>query len=207
MKRTTLFFLVSVAACSSDETTAAPPSNDAGGGGADAAPDAGDCCGEVTPPRRVFVSRTVRTGANGGTEGADAACAQEAKTAMLAGEFIAWLSTPASRAIDKLRSDAAFITIDGKVLWDDKKDIAAGVGPRVPITADVRGEAVTGFTHVWTGADGNGVPTATNCNAWSTNTAGVTGGAGIFGATGKEWSQAAAPKDCGEQAPLLCFEK
>jgi hypothetical protein len=205
MKRTLLFF-VFLAACSSDETTPAGNGSDAGPTeDASSFPDGNT--GELTPPRRVFVSRTVRTGANGGTAGADAACAQEAKTAMLTGEFIAWLSTPTSRAIDKLRGDAAFITTDGKVLWESKKDIAAGVGPKVPITADVKGEAVTGFTHVWTGADGNGAPTATNCNEWSTNTAGATGGAGVFGGTGKEWTQAAAPKDCGEQAPLLCFEK
>lgn len=206
MKRTSLLFLL-LAACSSDETTGSPADNDAGTGGGDAAPDGGSCCGEVTPPRRVFVTQALRTGANGGTTGADEVCAQEAKSAMLVGEFFAWLSTPASKAIDKLGKDRAFIRPDGKPLWNSREDIAGGVGPTNPITLDARGKEVSGFTQVWTGADANGAPTATNCNGWTTNAVGATGGAGVFGGIGKEWTQAAAPKDCGDSAPILCFEK
>lgn len=209
MKRLVLS-LTLLGACSSDETTpAGTPVGNATDAGTteDAASFPDGNTGEVTPPRRVFVTQATRTGANGGTKGADEVCALEAKNASLVGEFVAWLSTPASKAIDKLRADAAFIRTDGKVLWNAKADILAGTGPQNPITLDVRGKEVTGFTGVWTGADGNGQPTAENCNEWTTNAAGLTGGAGVFGGTGKEWTQAPALRDCGAPAPLLCFEK
>lgn len=210
MKRLFVFGLLFIA-CSNDDAPGTPtPTNGTDGGqttsdGGDPFPDGNT--GEVIPPRRVFVTQALRTGANGGTTGADEVCAQEAKSAMLTGEFFAWLSTPTSKAVDKLGKDRGFIRPDGKPLWNSREDIAGGVGPTNPITVDVRGKEVTGFTFVWTGADANGAPTATNCNGWTTNAVGATGGAGVFGGTGKEWTQAAAPKDCGESAPLLCFEK
>jgi hypothetical protein len=211
MKRVVLPLLLLVS-CSDDETpaTTPPPSAVDGGATEDAASVPDGNTGEVTPPRRVFVTKALRTGANGGPAGADEVCAQEAKIAMLTGTFVAWLSTPTSKAIDKLRTDAAFITTDGQILWNKRADIEAGIGPKVPITADSRGMPVTGFTQVWTGADGSGQPTVENCNGWTSNAAGLTGGAGVFGGTGKEWTQAAAPshlRDCGQSAPLLCFEK
>jgi hypothetical protein len=210
MKRFFLFAALFVACSDDDASTGTPATNGIDGGtstpdGSDPFPDANT--GEVIPPRRVFVTQALRTGANGGTAGADEVCAQEAKTANLVGEFVAWLSTPTSKAIDKLRTDAGFIRPDGKPLWNSRADIAAGVGPENPITLDVRGKELTGFTQVWTGTDGNGAPTATNCTDWTTNVTGATGGAGVFGGIGKEWTQAAAPKDCGESAPLICFEK
>ena len=207
MKRAFLV-LVLLAACSSDETTSAAPAGADAGTPEDASASVPDGnTGAVTPPRRVFVTQATRTGANGGTAGADELCATEAKNAMLAGTFVAWLSTPTSKAIDKLRTDAAFMTTDGKILWDKRADIEAGVGPKAPITADAFGKAVVGFDRVWTGADGTGKPTAENCLEWTTNVSGAMGGAGVFGGIGKEWTQAPAPRDCGQSAPLLCFEK
>ena len=73
-----------------------------------------------------------------------------------------------------------------------------------PITLDAFKMPITGQTQVWTGADGNAQPTAENCNGWTTNAAGATGGAGTFGGTGKEWTQAAQLRECGQSAPLLC---
>jgi hypothetical protein len=202
-------YCVFLYACSDDDATPGTPVESGSDAGttqdATVLPDGNT--GEVVPPRRVFVTRALRTGSNGGTAGADEVCAQEAKTAMLTGQFVAWLSTPTSKAIDKLRTDAAFITTDGKILWGKRADIEAGVGPKVGIKADAMGAEVTGFTAVWTGADGNGKPTNEHCNDWTTNVTGATGGAGVFGGIGKEWTQAASPRDCGESAPLICFEK
>ena len=147
-------------ACSSDDSSTSPPTSSSGGTDGGSTSDASELpdgnTGEVTPPRRVFVTQALRTGANGGTDGADAVCALEAKNAMLVGTFVAWLSTPASKAIDKLRTDAAFMTTDGKILWQSRAEIEAGTGPQAPITADAHGKAVTGIAEIWTGADGNG---------------------------------------------------
>jgi hypothetical protein len=214
MKRSFVLLLVLFACSSDDETTGTPGTTSGDGGGTptgeagipNVVPDSGGNTGEVTPPRRVFVTEALRSGANGGTAGADAVCAQEAKNANLTGDFIAWLSTPDSKALEKLRTGAAFITIDGKVLWDKRADIEAGIGPKAPITLDAKGQTISGVTHVWTGADGTGKPTAENCNLWMTNAAGALGGAGVFGGIGKEWTQTTA-KDCQLAAPLICFEK
>jgi len=217
MKRfclSSLLFLSFVSACSDDDASTAttPTGTDGGGGGTDGGttsdssfPDGNT--GEVLPPRRVFLTGARRTGANGGTAGADALCAAEATTAKLDGTFIAWLSTPTQNAVDRLTKDAAFMNVGGGILWDSRAEIEAGSGPKVGITRDAFGKEVTGVSFVWTGTNANGKPATDNCNEWTTNVPQAMGSVGAFGSTGKEWTADAASKDCGQTLPLVCFEK
>src|SRR5690348_11017356 len=64
-------------------------------------------------PNRAFVTRSVLPGNFGGIDVADGLCNTEASDAGLGGTFVAWLSTSAVDARDRLDGSRGWVRTDG----------------------------------------------------------------------------------------------
>jgi len=153
---------------------------------------------------RVFVTASLRTADLGGIEGADALCAEEAESAGLDGEFVAWLSTRESSVADRFeRSTAPYVLVDGTVIADDWDDLVDGSIDAL-LNLDAEGQQRSG--DVWTGtrADGTAYPDD-DCSGFTSASGGVAQ-CGSTQSTGAPWTENITPA-CGTRLRLYCVER
>lgn len=186
-------------------------SGDAASDGAtlDAPPvgDSGPVDGVPPGGKLVFVS-TVTSHPPGPTSSfvalADAACTSEAAAAGRAGNYIAWLATPAQNAIGRLPTDKTWYLRNG-VKIGDYKIFNNGAIP-FAIDRDAMGRAPVGADHaVWTGTLVVGSSTAADtCGSWSSSLG--SGEVGDCTQAGAKWASSGG-RNCAQDARFYCFEK
>lgn len=153
----------------------------------------------------VFVTTPTATpGSFAGLAAADAFCQASAAAANLPGNYVAWLSTAVTNAIDRLTGSRGWVRTDGVPFADQPADIAAGhVWAPISLLAD-GSEQVFDATAVVTGtlAAGTMAP-STNCSDW-TSTAGL-GEVGSLDATIQRWTDNFASGSCSAASRIYCF--
>ncbi len=154
--------------------------------------------------KRVFVTRATTDGNLGGTAGADAFCQRAADAAHLTGTFQAWLSTGSTNAIDRLQGIGPWSTPAGEVAFDGRPDL---VGPPLVNLTDERGDALSAKAVAWTGSDGDGRATGTDCSRWTATDTAARGAIGDGLADSGHWGGGAGATPCSMQASLVCFER
>lgn len=190
--------------------TAAERAHRAHGDGAvgDLVPDRpGHIFGEDCAPRgsTVFITSTAHDGNLGGLAGADAICSARAVAGGLAGTFVAWLSTSAVDARDRLTEPGGqgFVRTDGAVVATSIADLTDG-SIQNPINRDESDVGVPAG-YPWTGSDADGTvyTGASTCSNW-TSTAG-TGMQARSDLTDSRWTGWVL-SSCAGDKPLYCFE-
>jgi len=206
------------AGCFHDTSLSSPDGNPGGGGGSgpvvsDAAPigrDAAPVGIDAGIPNRVDASGShlkiafSRGGVNGNFGGhvaADDICQNGADS----GTWRAWVSDDSSNAIDRIRSDGPWYTMDGRLAFANKAQLAQT--PFSVIEYDQGGHLVAASSY-WTGTALGGHATTTNCNNWTTIADGVLGtwgdGRQLQGAA--TWTATSTPVTCAEAMNLLCIQ-
>jgi len=149
-------------------------------------------------------SRATTDGNLGGTAGADAFCQRAADAAHLTGTFQAWLSTGSTNAIDRLQGVGPWSTPAGDVAFDGRPDLA---GPPLVDLTDELGDALPAKAVAWTGSDGDGPATGTDCSRWTATDTAARGAIGDGLADSGHWGGGAGATPCSMQASLVCFER
>jgi hypothetical protein len=179
----------------------------AGGGGGGGRRDAlgTGIDGATDRPNVAFVTSATTTGALGGVAGADAMCATAATNAGLPGTFVAFLSSQAQAASDRLVGSRGWVrTGDGAPIADTAESMLAGTIFN-GIDRDENGIKLAAPKFVWTGSTTIG-GSVENCGEWTTTSLWAE-----FGFLGGAMPEMLQPYDvytfsCASQASLYCFE-
>jgi hypothetical protein len=185
---------------------AEPPSE--GGPLDDAAPPDGGADASGGDVARVFTTATTYAAKSlgGGASrvaGADGFCANAATAAGLGGTWVAWLSTSAVNAIDRVTGTGPWYLVDGTTLVFPNKAALATV-PRAGMAMNELGVSGQTTHQVWTGTANGGTRSPFTCDDWSN---GTNTGKGMMGVGGqiKEWTSL-LEESCDREASLYCFE-
>jgi hypothetical protein len=166
--------------------------------------------GEVDPgpPNYVFVTSVARTPAEiDGLSGADALCNERAMAGGIfySGPYVAWLSTSALDARQRLGNARGWVRTDGLPVVDRVSDLVAGRIYHPPLLDEFgtmnRGQTVTGTSPNGTR---NTNSDRTFCNDWTENTNGETT-TGNPSATTDSWTSSGAPTCDSGPFHLYCF--
>ncbi len=145
-------------------------------------------------------------GGESGLAAADNICQSLATAAHLPSpeSFVAWLSTTATDAGDRLTLTGTPIRrVDGFRVADSKADLLA-TGADNSLHVDQEGRYLS-YTNLWTGTAGDGTATVDHCDGWSSAVATDDGHTGFGNAAYSEvWTQIGA-YDCDLQHRLACF--
>jgi hypothetical protein len=153
----------------------------------------------------VFVTAPVATpGTFGDLSAADVICQSAADNAALPGTYVAWLSTTATNAIDRLSGSRGWVRTDGTPFADQPADIAAGtVWSPISLAADGSEQAFSS-TAVVTGTTATGAVSA-NCADWTVTTGSDTT-TGTLTATDAAWTAVGTSTfACAGPSRLYCF--
>lgn len=152
-----------------------------------------------------------------GADGAHTKCQEFAQTAMLEGDWKAWISDSEESPGDWLDNvaDVAYVTFLDDIVVHPAISLLAPAGQPVGLMNPINvteGSLIMNSTvvPVWTGTSPVGVSTDQNCGNWNPGKdPQVTGTVGNASATGPAWT-AVDPKNavpCTGQARLYCFEQ
>lgn len=158
--------------------------------------------GDDTLP--VFVTSTTLDGDLGGLVGADGTCNALASAAGLNGDYVAWLSTAAADARDRI-DDRPYFGSDRQLIATDLADLTDGT-LRSPFVLNEVGAA--GPTSAWTGTQSDGRATSFGrCSEWTSASSAETGAAGSGMFTTSLWTAAGAGVGCNAAnfVGLYCF--
>jgi hypothetical protein len=192
---------------------------------ADAAPDAvintGACTGPVdcgatsacvagqcVAAQRVFVSAAASSNADlGGLSAGDALCQSYADAAQLGGIWMAWLSSGAQHARNRLNpSSLPYRRLDGALVASDWNGLTSGALMN-PIDVDENLAPLPG-SEVWTGTTATGLKTTATCSDWTNGTAvGTLGTVGNTSATDATWSSVYLQFCDRNNVHLYCIEQ
>jgi hypothetical protein len=161
----------------------------------------------VVPRRTVFVTSKVYNGNLMGLSGADAKCQERADTAMLGGQFKAWLSDGVTGPADRFDTDFAgfYVLVDDTPVAAGWADLSDGSLLNA-INMDEFGVGMVD-TSPWSNTDGVGKPEfAKHCLNWTSSSGGQQGPWGDSTAVNIEWTSFFDAAACSINAPLYCFE-
>jgi len=180
---------------------------------------------DLITPKTVFITSESYTGSLGGLEGADAICQLHADAAGLKGEYIAFLSTSTTNAVQRLTPTLGpYVLVDGSIVVKNFAELFATTpyGADLstyqflaqPIALDEWGDSHI-FDAVWTGTSVNGVVADANCDDWMEG--GVSGGGlvgrladveagGPLGGKDRTWTEYKSDS-CARPSALYCFQK
>ncbi len=220
----TLFFVVALAGllggCSSSDGT--PGTGGAGGtggqggaagvggasgmgGGGGMAGASGMGGGGGATSKRIFITNTTQDADFGGTDGADALCAEQATAAGLEGEFRSWLSTVDSAVEDRLnRSTVPYVLVDGTTIANDWDDLVDGT---IMARIDLDASGLRRVGDVWTGTRASGASySPDDCAGFTTSSSEQRGLCGASASTLSEWTENITPQ-CSTPLRLYCIEQ
>jgi|GEM_PF-1344200 len=172
-------------------------------------------CTETAGSYRAFVTQLGVDGANVSPAAADAVCANQALAAGLQGTYVAWVSSNAESAINRVSGGGPWRTYDPDLnLWtrlvaSNPSDLTDG-SLLAPINATAFGTPASDSCDVWTGTSPTGTtpppfgPFGGNCQDWTTADQAATGLAGDCHATDISWT-AAGPLPCSSTLNVYCF--
>lgn len=157
--------------------------------------------GPPEEPNTVFVTSTQHTGALGGLEGADAICNERSAAAGLSGRYLAWLSTSAVDARERLAGARGWVRTDGLPFADSVEDLLAG---RIfyPASRDENQNRLGGYVMTGTRADGRFDSANGDCGGFSQESGSVLVG---HSEGGHQLFTAHVPFGCQSDFALLCF--
>jgi hypothetical protein len=186
---------------SDDPSAPAPSGTPPPNGGVDASAPDGATPGK-TGPLVVFVSSEVKTGNLGGVAGADALCIQLGKAANIPGvTFRAWISTPTTNAIDRIKGTGPFKLVDGTVIAQDRTELASGK-LRHGLDKDEKGATPPlAEDRVWTATGADGKYAGGDCAQW---TGGQSGRVGEAEQASDAWTTL-VDEACTEVNRVYCF--
>lgn len=171
-----------------------------------------DCDGEVDNGfKYAFITSTIHDGNLGGLAGADKICDDLAAAVtdplpLPEGNYVAWLSSLAGNAIDRVTDNpdntSTYVFTDGAVIADGFRNFIKG---DTAINIDELMGGVGSTSHVWTdtGDDGLIVDVAKSCSEWASSS-----GDGIFGnagSTGESWTNI-IDDECQNAKLLYCIQ-
>ena len=149
---------------------------------------------------RVFIT-SATTAQNVGAAAFDTMCGTAATGAGLTGTYVAYVSTTAKNAVDKLAGKRGWVRMDGLPFLDQTSAIGSPL-PRGAVY-DEHGAVNGSFTP--TGSTNSGVLQASeNCSNWSVTTSASVAGAG--GHYGDIAALGGYSSTCNFTLQLLCFE-
>jgi hypothetical protein len=161
--------------------------------------------GATDRPNVAFVTSATTTGVIGGVAGADAMCTAAATSAGLPGTFVAFLSSQAQDASDRLVGSRGWVRAgDGAPIADTAESMLAGAIFN-GIDRDENGVKLAAQSFVWTGSTTVG-GSVENCGEWTTTSLW-----GEFGFVGGAMPEMLRPYNvytfsCGSLASVYCFE-
>ena len=122
--------------------------------------------------------------------------------------FQAWItSSGGSVATRFVHGTGPYVRTTGQNIAASWTDLTDGKLPAA-IFFDQNGDPVAGNPRVWTGTQGNGLPTGVDCAGWTALLAGTGATAGIVAGALGNWSAYTPDLDCATgKAHLYCFEK
>lgn len=195
--RVGLVLLVCACRIGFDEAARDGAAGSEGDGGGDGA--TGDALPVPPDVNRVFVtSATYVPGSLGGRQGADDACAAAASSAGFTGTFVAYVSTTAQVAPDRLRVARGWYRTDGLPFVDTVDDLLARRMFR-PIQADERGRKVDDIVATGTKLDGS---LDVNCSDWTSQDMYMMGPSDGEEIAFSGWGN----RFCSTPAHLYCFQ-
>jgi hypothetical protein len=159
------------------------------------------------PRRTVFVTSTAYQGNLMGLDGADDKCQERAVTAMLGGQFKAWLSDGVTGPKDRFDTDFAGIyeRVDGTPVAAGWADLSDGSLLNA-INMDEFGVGMIDATP-WSNTDEMGAPKfAKHCVNWTSSLGGQQGPQGYTMAVDEQWTLNIDAAGCSTPVPLYCFE-
>ncbi|MGE0548793.1 MAG: hypothetical protein AB7R00_17115 [Kofleriaceae bacterium] len=144
-----------------------------------------------------------------GITGADKLCTEAA--GWLGGEWVAWVSSSASNAIDRIPDDGGpwFLANGSAKIFSDKASIV--MGPQQPILITEQGTTLTtgnGSNPVWTATNAAGEYKEvfnTGCDGFTSSSAFSV--AGLMNQTAPGWTEGIIAIGCNNPARLYCFER
>lgn len=193
-----------------------------------AAPDAPDgdsflpiADGGNIEAKLVFVTSSKFSGALGGIEAATAICDEAASSAGLNGDWMAFLSAPGDKAIDRLNDSGPWYLVNGLTLVAESKTqlIASDFTPQLEHAINMTEEGVTLSCNVndtpalytecgvWTGTYTNGDAQPNHCENWSTASTEANGSLGVAHFPDAMWLGTGAIASCNAQRRIYCFEQ
>lgn len=176
---------------------------------ASAAPPAGS---PIEGARIVFVTSTLFFANEiSGFSTADAICERHAAAgdARLTGRhFKAWLGRrdvgPIDRFVARSASPLPYVRVDGRVVAPSFGALVGGAPLAAAIGLDEVGRPREGS--VWTGVNGDGTATLTDCAGWSSALFATPGTLGTISTDPERWSDDDIIAPCSGNARLYCFE-
>ncbi len=140
-----------------------------------------------------------------GLAAGDAICRSLAGAAALpaAETFVAWLSTGAIAAGDRITTNGPFRRVDGYTVAGSKASLLGGA-PTNSIHVDELGGHANLSNFVWTGTLANGTPSGFDCEDWTSAASGVVTFGSRSRALGENWT-ARGTTNCGNNGRLYCF--
>lgn len=152
----------------------------------------------------VFVTSMSYGGNLGGIAGADAKCAAAAFAGGHSGMFKAWIGAGGvGPSTSFAQSSVRYLMPSGVQVADDWADLIDGTIDAPIGTTELN--TAQPNTQVWTGVAANGVPTNSDCTAWTNNSSGL-GLRGLDTTTASSWTFA-GEGGCSQLRPLYCFEQ
>lgn len=179
--------------------TSVTPTPTGGGGGGTPTPSP---TATAIAFNRVFVTSGTQSGNFGGLAAADALCQSAATGAGLGGTWVAWLSSSAADAKNRLGTARGFVRMDGAPFGDTVASITSSPHIFNAIHLDEHGVDV-GTVTVWTGTDADGTKSSSTCTDWTTTSGSAT--TGTTGGGPDAWTARTTPT-CSAPRHLYCFE-
>lgn len=179
-------------------------SSDAASGDASTDGASVDAPSDVAPEKRlVFLTSAIFQGDFGSDW--DTKCQTAALGAGLGGKWLAWVSTSAGRAADRIVLDVEYRTVDGRLVASGRADLLSG-DIATPIDRTETDGGLGGTPYVWTGTAADGGLATPTCQDWSMNVDGTNGTVGDARTADAHWTNDVAPM-CSIYAHLYCFQQ
>jgi hypothetical protein len=135
---------------------------------------------------------------------ADDRCTNAANAAGHPGSFVAWLSTTADGAIDRV-AKRPYRNADGAIVFPDAPG-AVGASTLCRAIAQIDGGPPPDNLDVWTGTLVTGMHAPYHCQSWTINGNSAAGTIGRTGHTDGNWTNVGSTT-CDKPARVYCFEE
>ncbi len=175
--------------------------------------------GDPVPPDHgagalVFVTSTTGTGnlaswtgsgVSAGLTGADNVCRARALAADLPepDSFVAWLSTTAVDAKDRITADGPFRRVDGPMIAGSKAELLDGLLATTLAVTELG--TYMPAPNAYTGTSIAGVDTGANCSEWTVSASNVGATFGQASVWGNNWTQYFQTTACNSSKSLYCI--
>ena len=176
---------------------------------------------DISNRKRVFVSSGKYAGDLGGIEAATGICAELANEADLGGDWVAFISAPSDKAIDRLNESGPWYLVNGLTLVAANKAqlIASDFTQQLEHAINMTEEGLTLSCNVsdtpalysecgvWTGTYTDGEVHPNQCEGWTTSSNEAEGHLGVAHFPDANWLGTGAFASCNALRRIYCFEQ